>query len=526
MKTHIDYILEYYPGLLKSRVLDVGSGRGRFLIDMAFRGGHATGLEVNPEYITLSRKNANDRGFSVDVIQGVAEKMSFPDDSFDFLNVSEVFEHVDNPNLLLSEMKRVLVAGGQAYLSVPNRFGWKDPHFHLYVVNWLPRFLANPFISFLGKHKNYTEHNTGIQNITLMHYATFGLVRSMLSCAGFFVEDIRERKLRKKFKHTFFLPIIILTYRALRFAYFDTFHLLLTKRNKMRVMVSADDYGVTRNITDTILDVVDNGAISSVSIVANGNDFQHAIEEIKKRPEIYISVHVNLTEGKPLVGVGESILVGRSGRFKHSFQSLWFHYVFSSNNTKKRIKQDVEIELRAQIRAITEALPRGFPIGINGHEHVHMIPFVFGALINLIKEFGIQYVRIPVEPFIFDSSKLSCYFNLNIVKHFLLNALSRYARRQINGSGIEVPDVFIGVLFTGGMSLSVVRSALETSKFYQKSPKMVEILFHPGEASSKEKDQWHQNGRFRKWYLSSKRLEERSELLSREFKKYLEYLRA
>jgi len=152
-KTHIDHLGENIPELLASDILDVGSGRGDFVISIAMRGGRAIGLEKSPTYRALTKEKAAAERLYVTVVDGVGENMPFPDESFDFVNMSEVIEHVDDPGRVLKEVYRVLRARGKAYISIPNRFGMKDPHFHLYGINWLPRFLADPFIGFLAGTK-------------------------------------------------------------------------------------------------------------------------------------------------------------------------------------------------------------------------------------------------------------------------------------------------------------------------------------------------------------------------------------
>jgi predicted glycoside hydrolase/deacetylase ChbG (UPF0249 family) len=92
----------------------------------------------------------------------------------------------------------------------------------------------------------------------------------------------------------------------------------------LRIIVSADDYGLSEGITTNILDAVDHGAVSSVSIIANGTGFEHAIREYRKRRGLSLTVHLNLMEGRPIFPTDQlPDLVDERGAFRHSFQSLY-----------------------------------------------------------------------------------------------------------------------------------------------------------------------------------------------------------
>ena len=227
-KTHVDHLLEHVPDLTGLSILDIGSGRGNFLIDVASRGGQATGLEINDAYIKETLDKAAQKGLQLKVVKGAAENLPFNDSSFDFVNFALVIEHVDDPLKAIAEMSRVMKIGGQAYMGVPNRFGFWDPHFHLYFVNWLPRAWCNYFITLFGKHKDYNSP-AGRQNLKDMHYFTLGKIKKILADNGFETTDIRGKKIKKIFKNGLISFPALLFYKPYRFFFFDSFHLLLRK---------------------------------------------------------------------------------------------------------------------------------------------------------------------------------------------------------------------------------------------------------------------------------------------------------
>lgn len=228
MKTHFENLLEHVPDLERLKILDLGSGRGDFLIELAKRGVKAMGLERNEEYVRISYEKAREEGVKIEIVKGKAENLPFENNSFDFVNASEIIEHIEEPIKVLEEIYRVSVLGGKCYISVPNRFGFKDPHFKMYFINWLPRFLAEFYLSLRRAHKDYKSFQDR-QKLSEMRYFTFAGFSKLAGNVGFKIIDIREEKI-KKIKNRFLRNFLNIAYSLiLKRFYFNTFHFLLIK---------------------------------------------------------------------------------------------------------------------------------------------------------------------------------------------------------------------------------------------------------------------------------------------------------
>ena len=223
--THLNS-LERYVGSLGSKViLDIGVGRGDFLLECAQKGYIISGVEINPEKVATIHSRAKQLGVSIDVQQGTAERLPFQDSFFDFVNASELIEHVEEPMAVLQEMRRVLKSGGRAYVSVHNRFGLLDHHFRLYFLNWMPRSWAEKYIQLRGRSKEY-HRRSGVQRISEMHYFTYAAFVKLAQVCGFSVEDMRERKIRGKGFRMLLMPLY---WWIVRPFLINTFHVLLRK---------------------------------------------------------------------------------------------------------------------------------------------------------------------------------------------------------------------------------------------------------------------------------------------------------
>jgi SAM-dependent methyltransferase len=97
----------------RPRILDVGCGTGANL-ELLGEYGEAEGVDVSHEALAFCRA----RGLE-NVRHGEAERLPYPDETFDLVTGLDVVEHLDDDVAGLREMHRVLKPGGRALLFVP-----------------------------------------------------------------------------------------------------------------------------------------------------------------------------------------------------------------------------------------------------------------------------------------------------------------------------------------------------------------------------------------------------------------------
>jgi SAM-dependent methyltransferase len=229
-KGHLRHVQDWCPRVLEGKILDIGCASGKFLIEVAKAGGDGIGIEKSGPFIEAAHERAKNAGTTIRVEKGVGEKLPFGDMTFGFVNMSELIEHVRDPEQVLREVRRVLTDDGSVYMSVPNRYGMWDPHFHVFFVNWLPRALAPAFLRVFGRHKDYSkEHEIGFQRLDEMHYFTLRGITKLCRHVGFRVTDNRLQKIKAARMSPMRTAVFLLGYRVARLFYLDTFHLSLTK---------------------------------------------------------------------------------------------------------------------------------------------------------------------------------------------------------------------------------------------------------------------------------------------------------
>ncbi|MDO4169023.1 MAG: ChbG/HpnK family deacetylase [Lachnospiraceae bacterium] len=284
------------------------------------------------------------------------------------------------------------------------------------------------------------------------------------------------------------------------------------------IYVHADDYGMTPTTCQRIQNCCKQGCLNSISIMPNGClESENELETISELP---CAIHLNLVEGKGLVSADQiDLLVRSDGYLKNSFFQL---FLLSISPKKKKLEQQLYLELKAQIFSTMKLLPKGYPIFLDSHQHTHMIPLVFKTILRIIKEedLPVQYLRIsaePIIPFLLEPSLYSTYRPVNIIKNLVLNFLWLFDRKQFQMSGIH-SALFCGIIFSGNMDEYRVMKIFP--HFYRRAKKLgcdLEFLFHPGYVKPGDKFMDPYKKSFHQFYLSKGRKIENETLCSKDW---------
>lgn len=116
-KSHADFYkstVERYVNR-DATILDIGCGRASFMCDVYSRAKLIIGQD--PDALALSENNCVQKKLT----GGLETLREIPNDSVDIAVTSWVLEHIDNPDLLMSEVGRVLKTGGVFISLTPNK---------------------------------------------------------------------------------------------------------------------------------------------------------------------------------------------------------------------------------------------------------------------------------------------------------------------------------------------------------------------------------------------------------------------
>jgi len=106
------------------RVLEIGVGMGADFIRWVRAGAVATGVDLTERAVDLTRRRLGSEGLVADVRVADAERLPFPDGSFDIVYSWGVLHHTPNPGQALAEAQRVLAPGGSLRIMLYHRHSW------------------------------------------------------------------------------------------------------------------------------------------------------------------------------------------------------------------------------------------------------------------------------------------------------------------------------------------------------------------------------------------------------------------
>ncbi|HXF59085.1 MAG TPA: ChbG/HpnK family deacetylase, partial [Candidatus Saccharimonadales bacterium] len=83
-----------------------------------------------------------------------------------------------------------------------------------------------------------------------------------------------------------------------------------------RLIVNADDFGLTQPINDGVIDAFERGILTSASLVATGEAFERAAKYASNRPDLDSGIHLMIVQGAPVLPPEQvPSLVQEDGRF-------------------------------------------------------------------------------------------------------------------------------------------------------------------------------------------------------------------
>jgi predicted glycoside hydrolase/deacetylase ChbG (UPF0249 family) len=153
-----------------------------------------------------------------------------------------------------------------------------------------------------------------------------------------------------------------------------------------KLIINADDFGMSKEVNEGTKKGIEEGIITSVSLMANMPYFDDAVKFLKKYPKVSVGLHFNITEGKSLIIPKEAKNLIREDDYFYHWPQLIARVAFKS------IKySEIENELKTQYNELKKT---GLPIThIDSHHHVHLYPSVFKIISSFADKEKIQSLR-------------------------------------------------------------------------------------------------------------------------------------
>lgn len=170
-------------------ILDVGCGTGgaTVLLAQAFDA-TVTGIDAYAPSIEIAKLRlecAQEPVGRCAFAEMSADRLLFPDESFDLVVSYQVMEHVRDPLSVLKEIHRVIAKEGIVHLTAPSYSSYYEPH---YKIRWLPfqgPARARLWLWILGRPTDFVKH---------INFLTYKALIKNAKWAGFEVQHITKRE--------------------------------------------------------------------------------------------------------------------------------------------------------------------------------------------------------------------------------------------------------------------------------------------------------------------------------------------
>lgn len=256
----------------------------------------------------------------------------------------------------------------------------------------------------------------------------------------------------------------------------------------IRCVWHADDLGMNAAVNSGIFTAFESGILTSTSLLANGPAAEAGLRQWKRlreagspagrigreiEPDVQpfdLGVHLNLSQGRPLTGdCYPPSLCDSNGRFPGIGKVAQRLLLAADTATLTAI----EAEFRAQIAFLVD---HGIqPTHVNGHQYVEMLPALSRRLIELLRHFGIDTVRVARESGLFRSKLIldrsPVGWGLALVKRLFAERHSTAMRR----AGFKTAAGYFGTAHAGTIGLRTLQCYLSSMR----AGRTYEIGCHP-----------------------------------------------
>lgn len=244
----------------------------------------------------------------------------------------------------------------------------------------------------------------------------------------------------------------------------------------MKIIINADDFGMTKSVNKAIFEIAKKGALSSTTVMVNMPYASEAKELLDLN--ISIGLHFNLTEGKSISDMNKvKSLVDEKGYFLGKPD-------FMKRINSKQVKQEeVLIELEAQYNKLYEIIGDRLD-HFDSHQGLNKLSVVNKALLQFGKKNKIAAVRVYTKYYLkknnngkytakFPSLHRFLEFGIKrVLVEFVLNyKVSRLKKYYSHTHGL--------LLASSHNAIDVFKSLSELDDAKNLPNVLVEIPFHP-----------------------------------------------
>lgn len=259
-----------------------------------------------------------------------------------------------------------------------------------------------------------------------------------------------------------------------------------------RLIVNADDLGLTRSINEGIVRACREGIVTFISLIPSGEAFDDAARLAAELKLEEMGAHLALSETVPVTEAAKiSTLTAKNGRFyphHNEFLVRFFLGMVSRDEIYLELKNQMERLRKLNIR-ITN---------LSSHEHVHMVPEILEIFVRLAKEYGIPSIRYPRG-----EGRPAPFFIAKLYRALVLSYFEKSMANIVRKSGLAYTDHFRGFLDAGRLDEAALIGIINGLQ-----DGTTELVCHPGFIGPEVVDRyrWHIECEAELFALTSRRV--------------------
>jgi hopanoid biosynthesis associated protein HpnK len=249
-----------------------------------------------------------------------------------------------------------------------------------------------------------------------------------------------------------------------RFAFKDQ----STPQPEKAVIVTADDFGLSREVNAGVLHAHREGVLTAASLMVAGAARDEAAAIARAHPALDVGLHLVVCRGFAVTPPADLAgLTDATGEFARNPVVAGMRYFFD-----RRLRTTLATEIRAQIELHLELV--GHLDHLDGHLNFHAHPLIADLLLDFAAEYHIPCIRLPREPVFTTLTLARDHAARKLVEAVIFRALSGRLRRQLDARGIRTTDWLFGLHQSGHLSEDYLSGVIQRLR-----PGTTELYFHP-----------------------------------------------